>query len=96
MTYRPQPIPTGGVALPESLHALSERLAEHNHDVWAKRRMEEGWRYGAQRSDENLTHPDLVPYVQLSESEKQYDRNTVFETLKAIIALGYRIVPPDN
>jgi ryanodine receptor 2 len=33
----------------------------------------------------------LVPYQQLPESEKTYDRLAAMETLKAILALGYRI-----
>jgi len=32
-----------------------------------------------------------VPYDDLSESEKDYDRKTVEEKLQALIALGYEI-----
>jgi ryanodine receptor 2 len=32
-----------------------------------------------------------VPYEELPENEKEYDRNTAMETLKAIILLGFRI-----
>jgi hypothetical protein len=96
MAYRPQPIPTEGIVLPESLYTLSERLAEHVHDVWAYWRLAEGRRLGPNGSDDGLTHPNLVPYAALPESEKDYDRRTAFETLKAIVALGYRIVPPDG
>ena len=53
--------------------------------------MQEGWRHGPRRDDTAKQHPDLVPYQQLTESEKEYDRNTVIEALKAIIALGYEI-----
>jgi hypothetical protein len=41
-------------------------------------------------------HPDLVPYTQLPEEEREYDRATVVETLKTILALGYRILPPEE
>ena len=51
---------------------------------------------GSGRNGPTGTNPNLVPYVELPDSEKEYDRSTVFETLKAIIALGYRIVPPDD
>ena len=47
--------------------------------------------YGAHRDDVKRTHPCLVPYESLSESEKDYDRIMVNEALKAIIAMGYRI-----
>lgn len=49
--------------------------------------------YGPARNDELKQHPGLVPYDELSESEKEYDRVTAMEALKAIYALGYKIVP---
>jgi hypothetical protein len=89
--YTPRPIDTTAVTLPTSLEPLVERLAEHNHDVWANQRIREGWTWGPNRDDQAKHHPDLIPYVKLSDGEKQYDRNSVIETLKAIEALGYRI-----
>ena len=68
-----------------------EKLAENTHEVWAAQRLSTGWTYGATRSDANKTHPCLVPYNQLPESEKEYDRLTVAQTLKAIVKLGYHI-----
>lgn len=91
MTYHPKPIDTSAVTLSDDLLALTERLAEHAHDVWAARRMAEGWTYGPKRDDAAKRHPDLVPYADLPESEKEYDRRAAMETLKAIVALGYRI-----
>ena len=91
MGYEPRPIDTSGVELPPDVLELAERLAEHVHDVWSCQRLAEGWRYGPQRDDRRKEHPDLVPYAALSESEKDYDRNTALQTLAAIIALGYRI-----
>jgi hypothetical protein len=90
--YRPQPIDTANVALPPELLALTERLAEHTHDTWAQRRLAEGWTYGPRRDDARKQHPGLVPYAQLSRAEKEYDRATALQTLKAVLALGYRIV----
>ena len=37
------------------------------------------------------THPCLVPYEELPECEKEYDRNTSIETLKLIMKLGFKI-----
>jgi hypothetical protein len=90
--YQPHPIDTAKIALPPELLALKERLAEHTHDTWALRRLADGWRYGPHRDDARKEHPGLVPYAQLSEAEKEYDRATALETLKAVLALGYRIV----
>jgi hypothetical protein len=89
--YTPHPIDTANVTLPESLQPLVERLAEHNHDVWAQGRIAEGWTWGPKRDDAAKEHPDLIAYTDLSDGEKKYDRNSVVETLKAIVALGYRI-----
>ncbi len=91
MTYSPNPIDTSEVELSTRLSELTERLAANNHDHWALQRIAEGWRFGPDRNDKAKTHPDLVPYEELPDSEKEYDRRSVVETLKAIIALGYRV-----
>jgi hypothetical protein len=95
MPYTPRPIPTDHVALPPELEPLVEKLAEHVHDTWAEGRLAEGWTYGERRDDDDRTHPGLVPYADLSEGEKGYDRRTALGTLRATLALGYRILPPD-
>ncbi len=92
MEYSPKPLPTAQVELSPELMALRERLAENAHEVWAYRRMRQGWVYGKKRDDDRKTHPCLVPYQQLSEEEKEYDRNTALETLRLIISMGYKII----
>jgi ryanodine receptor 2 len=92
--YIPAPIDTSNISLPEALTNLLERLAENTHDVWAATRLAQGWSYGLTRDDANKKHPCLVPYSQLPESEKEYDRRTAAETLKAILTLGYQISSP--
>ena len=94
MAYKPKPIETSGVTLSEEIRKLTELLAENNHDLWAQKRFVEGWTHGPNRNDPNKTHPDLVPYADLSESEKDYDRTTAMETLKTNIEMGYRVEPP--
>ncbi len=89
--YIPSPADTSDVELPEELLALAERIAENVHDVWAQSRMAEGWTYGPVRNDALKQTPCLVPYGQLPEQEKDYDRNTAFATLKLIKALGFNI-----
>ena len=94
MIYHPNPIDVSEVELSPELAALTERLAENAHDRWAETRLEQGWTYGAVRDDAKKFHPCLIPYDQLPESEKDLDRTTVLGTLKSILALGYRVVPP--
>jgi hypothetical protein len=89
--YTPKPIDTKNIALGDDILALAEILAKNTHDVWAKGRIAEGWTHGNARDDINKKHPCLVPYNELSETEKEYDRATALETLKVIVSLGYEI-----
>jgi hypothetical protein len=93
-TYKPKPLNTARIKLPASLRALLEDLARNTHDVWARQRIKDGWTYGPRRDDDAKKHPCLVPYEELPQAEKAYDRNTAAETLKAILKLGYTITPP--
>ena len=94
MTYSPKPIDTSFIVLPAELRELTEQLAENAHDLWAAQRFNDGWTYGAQRDDTAKKHPCLVPYAELPEQEKEYDRQTVTGTLKAILALGFVVLSP--
>ena len=96
MTYQPKPVDTGGIVLGPQIEELVERLAESIHDNWTLRRVAEGWSYGPNRDDTKRIHPDLVPYPDLTESEKEYDRTTVRETVKGILALGFEIRPKNG
>lgn len=94
MAYEPAPLDTSQVRLTEDIRELTELLAKNTHDVWARQRLSDGWRYGPQRDDKRKEHPGLVPYEELTDAEQEYDRQTALETLKAIIALGYRVSKP--
>ncbi len=87
--YKPSPIDTSKIDIPEALNDLIEYLAKNNHEIWAQQRIKEGWTYGPQRNDEKKQHPDLLPYDKLPENEKEYDRSSAKETIKAIISLGF-------
>lgn len=89
--YIPQPIDTKDVKLPKELEQLVEQMSKNVHEVWAKSRISQGWTYGEQRNDELKTHPCLVPYENLPEVEKDYDRDTSIGTLKLILKLGFKI-----
>lgn len=89
--YIPQPVDTASVELPSELMPLTEQMARNVHEVWAQTRISQGWTYGPVRDDERKQHPCLVPYEDLPESEKVYDRNTAMETLRLILKLGFRV-----
>ncbi len=89
--YIPNPIDTNNVKLPQELIELTELIAENVHENWAKERISEGWIYGENRDNQKKTTPCLVPYSELPEKEKEYDRITAIQTLKLIVSLGYKI-----
>lgn len=89
--YIPNPIDTSDIELPEELLALTEKIAENVHENWSAGRIAEGWIYGEERNDKKKTTPCLIPYAELPEIEKEYDRVTALQSLKLIIALGYKI-----
>ena len=90
--YTPQPIDTTDVKLPEELEQLVEQMSKNVHEVWAEARISQGWTYGEQRNDELKTHPCLVPYEELPEDEKEYDRLMALDTIKLVKKLGFEII----
>jgi len=47
---------------------------EEQHQNWMKIKIEEGWTYGSVKDVEKKTHPCLLPYAELPESQKAKDR----------------------
>lgn len=92
MNYDPHPLDVSDVALPRELERLAEALAANVHDTWARGRLDQGWRWGAERNDARKENPCLVPYDELPDCEKEYDRATATSTLKAISKMGFKIV----
>jgi hypothetical protein len=76
----------------ELLSDVVDAIARVNHDVWAAKRIADGWRYGPSRDDVGKLHPDLVAYEHLSEAEKTYDR----ETARVVVAelMRRRLISP--
>ena len=90
--YEPSPIGLEDVELSEDLSELQEAIAENAHEIWAKNRRDQGWSYGPERNDQKKETPDMIPYCNLPESEKLYDREMAMQTLKLVKKLGFEIV----
>ena len=90
--YEPSPIGLDDVELSEDLSELQEAIAENAHEIWAKNRRDQGWSYGPERNDQKKETPDMIPYCNLPESEKLYDREMAMQTLKLVKKLGFEIV----
>ncbi len=89
--YEPYPICLDDVSLDGNLTELQEAIAENAYEIWAKARTDKGWTYGPERNDQKKETPDMVPYCNLPESEKLYDREMAMQTLKLVKKLGFEI-----
>ena len=89
--YEPSPIGLDDVELSEDLSELQEAIAENAHEIWAKNRRDQGWSYGPERNDQKKETPDMIPYCNLPESEKLYDREMAMQTLKLVKKLGWEL-----
>lgn len=94
MTHDPKDACRAHVQIPSDLLGLVEQLAETCHEIWSRQRLEDGWSYGPRRDDDKKEHPGLVPYQDLAESEKEYDRQIALGIIKTILAWGYRLESP--
>lgn len=90
--YVPKPLDTAAINISDELKELAEAMAKNTHEVWAAGKLAEGWTYGERLDAEKKTHPSLIEYEALSESQKDYDRRTSLETLKFVLATGFEIV----
>ena len=89
--YEPHPIDLSDVELPDELIDLREAIAENAHEVWAQGRKSQGWTYGPERNDTLKQTPDMIPYSDLTDEEKLFDREMAMNTIKLLKKLGYKI-----
>lgn len=71
---------------------IIEILARNVHNQWMLSRINAGWKYGLKRDDDKKEHPSLIPYQELSEEEKEYDRQTVIATMRGLLKMGFEIL----
>lgn len=71
---------------------ISEVVAAAVHETWMQGRLKQGWKYGPERNDALKTNPCIIPYADLPESEKAYDRETARTVVRVLREQGYLIV----
>ncbi len=96
MTYQPNPINTSQIKIDKEESQLAECLAKNTHEIWVKQKIKDGWKYGPNRDNHLKLHPYLIPYEQLPDQEKEHDYLTAIESIKALLALGYKIEKNNN
>ncbi|MDO5131621.1 MAG: RyR domain-containing protein [Eubacteriales bacterium] len=87
----PTPVDTSDVILPEELFTLAEKIASNIHDARIPGEIPRDRIDGTEKDQGKKLNPALVPYSQLPESEKEYDRKTAMETIRLIVKMGYTI-----
>jgi hypothetical protein len=90
--YTPKPIDVSDVELHEDVSELREVIAENAHEIWAMQRQSEGWTFGPERNDTLKQTPNMVPYRELPEIEKEYDRIMAINTIKLLKKAGYDLI----
>ncbi len=70
-----------------------ELLAEAEHKGWMQWHLDQDWVYGRERNDEARIHDCLLPYADLSEYQKNKDRNTIRHYIQFAETAGMRIAP---
>lgn len=76
----------------EIIEANIEMLAEAEHNDFVDHKIKNGWVYGKKRDDSKKTHNCLIPYAELSEEDKEKDRNSVRKYPEILKVAGYKIV----
>lgn len=95
MSYQPKPIQFDE-PLPEMIENRMEWIGEQIHERWAANRMRDGWEYDLNYDGDQKKHPCLIPYDQLPEDEKEYDRSTARHTIQLLLHAGFQILPPSG
>ncbi len=90
--YKPHPINLSKVSLDKDIIELREAFAENVHEVWAKARLDDGWKYSPVRDDSNKTDPYLLPYDLLPDREKEYCRLIAMDSIKCLKKFGWNLV----
>lgn len=65
-------------------HLEKERSPSESHESWMKQKVEDGWVYGDYKDPKKKTHPCILPYEELPESQrvKDYLFKAVVDSLK--------------
>ena len=72
-----------------------ESLAEFNHEEWVKERISFGWTYSPYRDVEKKLSPYFVPWEELSDEIKEFDRDPIRNIPKILNLIAMKVVRSD-
>lgn len=70
--------------------------AVDEHDRWTAEKEAAGWTYGPVRDDARRVHPDLRPWSELSEADREKDRAAIRAIPVILADFGLHVVPLDG
>jgi hypothetical protein len=73
-----------------------EELAKSEHQRWYDSKFKIGWRQGDPRDDVKRLHPSMLPWEEISESEREKDRMMVREIPDIVAAAGMTLARCDG
>ena len=85
------PVDTSGVELSGEMIRLIDILARNMHESRAKEYLEAGWRFGDSMDIVKRTHPDLMPYDELTDIQKERYVSTASSVVKTMTAIGFKL-----
>lgn len=70
---------------------VHKNKANIEHDRWAEAKLKEGWKYDPQTNNEKRLHSLLMKWDQLTENEKENDRQIFSKISSLLNEAGYAI-----
>lgn len=70
--------------------------AVDEHERWTAEKIAAGWTYGPERDDVRRVHPDLRPWAELSEADREKDRAAIRAIPVILADFGLHVVPLDD
>ncbi|NMB79906.1 MAG: hypothetical protein GYA23_12525 [Methanomicrobiales archaeon] len=67
------------------------KLERLEHDRWMDEKIAGGWRYGPVRNDAKKLHPSIIPFDELSEPEKEKDRDTIRQIPELLSYIDFQV-----
>jgi hypothetical protein len=66
-------------------------MAEYEHARWNVERLLEGWKYSTEKDVANKKSPSLIPWRDLTEGVKRWDRDAVRNVPLLLSKINYEI-----
>lgn len=88
LKYNPKPLKPLNTKVDNNLKYLALKLARNNHLAWCKEKVANGYKYGQRIDEHELTHPYLLAWEKLPETEKNRNFDNMLISVETILLIG--------